>query len=162
MDDTELLKQLEIIKSILTEKGFFLSTAESITLGRIAANIGLIPGASHFFKGGIVAYAEEAKIRLLNIPSKLIETKGVVSPEVCRLMAENISSIFKTEIGLSTTGYAGPAVGDEPVGRVFIGLCISKKQTIVKEYRFSGTRLEIQKKTAKTAIKLLWEEVKKI
>ncbi len=162
MDNTELLKQLEIIKEILIGKGFFLSVAESITLGRIAANIGLIPGASRFFKGGIVAYAEEAKINLLNIPAKLIEAKGVVSYEVCGLMAENISSIFKTEIGLSTTGYAGPAVGNEPVGRVFIGLHIAKIQTVVKEYRFSGTRLEIQEIAAQTAIELLWEELKKI
>jgi len=113
----------EIIGKLLTENGKTLSLAESCTGGLIAQRLTEISGSSKYFIEGVVAYANEAKIRSLNVPAELIETRGAVSAEVAEAMAKGMRERAKTDYAVSLTGIAGPTGGSEekPVGLVFIG-----------------------------------------
>ncbi|MGB7786702.1 MAG: CinA family nicotinamide mononucleotide deamidase-related protein, partial [Salinimicrobium sp.] len=100
------------ISKLLADQKKFLAAAESCTGGALAASFTTHPGASACFKGGIVSYATEAKIDLLNVPKELIEEHSVVSAEVAESMAKNARELFKSDYALSTTGNAGPTKGD--------------------------------------------------
>ena len=106
---------------LLYESGKTLATAESCTSGKVAESITLMPGASAYFTGGIVAYSEEVKKSLLNVPEELIEEKTVVSEEVAVSMAEGVCEVLNTDYAIATTGFAGP--GADPgfkVGTIWI------------------------------------------
>ncbi|NLX15256.1 MAG: competence/damage-inducible protein A [Phycisphaerales bacterium] len=101
-----------------------LATAESCTGGLIAKTLTDIPGSSAFYSQGWITYANEAKIRLLNVPADLIESHGAVSRPVAAAMAVNARRLAETDYAISVTGIAGPAGGtpDKPVGLVYVGL----------------------------------------
>jgi nicotinamide-nucleotide amidase len=101
-----------------------LATAESCTGGLIAHMMTALPGVSPFYPGGVVSYSNESKTELLGVPGPLIEAHGAVSPEVAAAMAEGVRKRFGAELGLSTTGVAGPTGGssEKPVGLVYLGL----------------------------------------
>ncbi len=90
----------------------------------IAQQITAIPGVSSFFLGGVVSYANSAKVELLGVPAELIETHGAVSGEVAEAMARGVRERLHADLGLSVTGIAGPDGGsaEKPVGVVFVGL----------------------------------------
>lgn len=113
-----------ILGRLLLEGGFTIATCESATGGLVANLITDVSGSSNYFKGSIVAYTEEAKVKVVGIPRDIIEEHTVYSHEVARLMAKNVREIFGADVGVSTTGIAGPTGGDDtnPVGRVYIGL----------------------------------------
>jgi nicotinamide-nucleotide amidase len=113
----------EIVGKLLAENGKTLSLAESCTGGLIAQRLTEISGSSKYFIEGVVAYANEAKIRTLNVPAQLIETHGAVSAEVAEAMAKGMRERTNTDYAVSVTGIAGPTGGSEekPVGLVFIG-----------------------------------------
>jgi nicotinamide-nucleotide amidase len=108
----------------LAQTGLTLATAESCTGGLIARMITAIPGVSAHYQGGVVSYANLAKTELLGVPAVLIESHGAVSPEVAAAMAEGVRSRLSADLGVSTTGVAGPGGGspEKPVGLVYIGL----------------------------------------
>ena len=112
-----------------------------------------IPGSSAWFKGGIIAYANEAKTSLLGVPAALIKTHGAVSAPVAIAMAKGARLRLKTDFAIATTGIAGPtgATPQKPVGLVFIALS-SAQGTTVKKYIFKGTRLNIKKQAVTKAI----------
>jgi PncC family amidohydrolase len=114
-----------------------VSLAESMTGGRVAAELVHIPDASNYFFGGIVAYSDRSKIELLGVKEKTLETFGAVSPEVALEMARGAKNCFKTDISLSVTGFAGPK--GENVGLVYIGI-------IFKDYE-DCKKLEIRGKS---------------
>jgi PncC family amidohydrolase len=138
---------------ILREKKLKISVAESCTGGLISHRITNVPGSSDYFDSGVVTYSNRAKIDLLEVPKLILESFGAVSNETARVMAEGIRKISSSDLGLATTGIAGPTGGtpQKPVGLVFIALA-SEKPTIIKEYRFSGTRDEIKDQTASEAM----------
>lgn len=142
----------------LTKKGLTVSVAESCTGGLICHKITQVPGISAVFKEGIICYSNSSKTKRLGIPVSLIKSKGAVSPEVCRLMAINVTKGEKTDIGLAITGIAGPSVpmniGEKPVGLVYIGLYYQRK-VIVKRYRFRDSRSVIKQKAADAALGIL-------
>ncbi|MBF0593528.1 MAG: CinA family protein [Candidatus Omnitrophica bacterium] len=140
----------------ITGKGLTLAVAESCTGGLIAHTLTNIPGSSVFFKGGVVAYANEIKSRFLKVPSTLIKTHGAVSAPVARAMAEGIRQQFKADIALATTGIAGPGGGtpQKPVGLVFIAMACAQK-TVVKKCFFTGSRTAIKTQAGKTALTML-------
>ena len=135
-----------------------LSTAESCTAGLLASTIVSLPGASSFYRGGVVAYHNEVKADLLKVPEETLRTHGAVSVECAREMALGACSTFKSALALSTTGIAGPGGGteDKPVGTVYIGLA-SKNGAIAEKCSFLGTRSEIQHAAVKRALEIFNE-----
>ena len=119
--DVECIEE-SVIK-LLREKNMTFSAAESCTGGELAKRFTDMPGASAFFKGGVVTYTNEAKAKLLGIDPALIEEKGAVSHEVAKAMAENVRALLGTDIGVGVTGLAGPdGDGVHEVGTVFVSL----------------------------------------
>lgn len=136
--DVECIEE-SVIK-LLREKGMTFSAAESCTGGEIAKRFTDMPGASAFFKGGVVTYTNEAKAKLLGIDPALIEEKGAVSYEVAKAMAENVRALLGTDIGVGVTGLAGPdGDGVHEVGTVFVSLAV-EGETFVKELHTGAMR----------------------
>ena len=140
----------------LIAQGKTLSIAESCTGGLISHRLTNIPGSSQFLKVGLITYSNEAKITLLQVPLNIIKRYGAVSSETVKIMAKNVRKIFKTHLGLSITGIAGPT-GDskqKPIGLTYIAVSTSKK-LYYKKFNFTGSRLEIKNLAATSALELL-------
>ena len=136
--DVECIEE-SVIK-LLREKGMTFSAAESCTGGDVARRFTDMPGASAFFKGGVVTYTNEAKAKLLGIDPALIEEKGAVSHEVAKAMAGNVRALLGTDIGVGVTGLAGPdGDGVHEVGTVFVSLAV-EGETFVKELHMGAMR----------------------
>ncbi len=145
----------EALFAELVRTGATLATAESCTGGLIAHMITALPGVSPFYPGGVVSYANVAKTDLLGVPKSVIEEHGAVSPEVAAAMAEGARTRFNAEIGLSTTGVAGPTGGtaEKPVGLVYLGLATSEgTQTRRIDIGSDQPRAIIQHRASKAAI----------
>lgn len=112
------------INDKLRTKGLTLSTAESCTGGGIAAAITSIPGSSDIFKGGIVAYANEAKRSVLSVQETTLQHDGAVSEATVRQMAVGVARLMQTECAIATSGIAGPGGGtiEKPVGTVWLAV----------------------------------------
>ncbi|HEX7510996.1 MAG TPA: nicotinamide-nucleotide amidohydrolase family protein, partial [Chitinivibrionales bacterium] len=117
-----MLETSKKLGALLIEKGLTLSVAESCTGGMIGAAITSVAGSSKYFKGGVIAYANEIKEKVLGVPKELLETKGAVSAEVVEVMARGVAELCKTQCGIAVSGIAGPDGGtdEKPVGLVFI------------------------------------------
>ncbi len=108
---------------LLREKGLTLAVAESCTGGAIGDAITNIPGSSAYFLGGIIAYANRVKERLLGVPRETLEAHGAVSPEVAVAMAEGARRALSANLALAATGIAGPGgATTKPVGLVYVAL----------------------------------------
>lgn len=110
------------IQQYLYESGLTLGTAESCTGGRIAEAIISVPGASAYFKGGIISYTNDVKENVLGVDSRLLEEKTAVCEEVAIAMVKGALNTLNVDFAISTTGVAGPGVGthDIPVGTIWI------------------------------------------
>jgi nicotinamide-nucleotide amidase len=113
-----------VVGRLLRERGVTLAVAESCTGGLVAEQLTEVPGSSAYFLGGVVAYANEAKVRFLGVPEALLEEHGAVSEPVVCAMAEGVRERFGADFGVATTGISGPDGGSEekPVGLVHIAL----------------------------------------
>ena len=120
------------IVKILAKKKLNISFAESCTGGMLASSITSVSGSSKVFNLGVVTYSNQAKIEILKIQKKIIQTYGAVSRETCLSMVKNLNKISKTSISISITGIAGPKGGtkEKPVGLVYIGL--KKNKILIK------------------------------
>lgn len=149
-----------LIGKLLTEKGMTLATAESFTGGRIAEQLTAIPGASNYFKGTVVSYATETKIKLLGVEEGLISKYSVVSEEVAVAMAKNVKQIIDTDFAIATTGNAGPKKGDSnvEVGTVFIAISTPEK-TFAIEFNMGDHRERVVKKSVNKAFELIYKEI---
>jgi len=148
----------EKIAQTLINTGKSLSIAESCTGGLLANRLTNIPGSSHFLKFSLVAYSNEAKIKLLKIPEAIIRKHGAVSTQVAVAMAQNARKRLKTDFGIGLTGIAGPTGGTKtkPVGLTFIAVCTDLEALCI-ECHFVGTRLKIKTQAATQALRLLHE-----
>ncbi|MDQ3908125.1 MAG: nicotinamide-nucleotide amidohydrolase family protein, partial [Acidobacteriota bacterium] len=146
----------EIVGLRLAVNGFTLSTAESCTGGLIAERITEVPGSSVYFREGVVTYSNEAKVRLLGVPSDLIAEYGAVSAPVAEAMAEGVRLRADTDFGLSVTGIAGPGGGTEekPVGLVYIALS-DDAHTEHRKLLLPGDRQLIRWRASQAALDLL-------
>ena len=137
-----------------------LAIAESCTGGKIANRFTQIPGASAYFKGGIVAYATEVKVNLLGVSQSLIDTYSVVSAPVAEAMAVAARERFGATIGISTTGNAGPSKGDSDaeIGTVYIALA-SQNGVVSYEFHLGRHRDRVVEKAVHKVMELLHKEV---
>ncbi|MCX8022746.1 MAG: CinA family protein [Syntrophorhabdaceae bacterium] len=146
----------ERLGNILKEKGLKISIAESCTGGLISSRITDISGSSEYFEAGFVTYSNRSKTAFIGVPEHIIDTKGAVSEDTARFMAEGVRSVTGVDIGLSVTGIAGPSGGsvEKPVGTVFMALS-ADEGTFVRRFRFDGERKEIKRQSSDAAIQFL-------
>jgi len=149
---------LNQIHTLLIKNKQTIAIAESCTGGLLSNLLTKLSGSSQYFMLGVVTYSNNAKKKVLKVPSSLIATRGAVSKEVTSSMAGRIRKVANTDIGIGITGIAGPSKGSpqKPVGTVFIALD-SKKKKICKKFHFKGTRLCIRKTAALKSLELLKE-----
>lgn len=139
------------------ESGRTVATAESLTAGMVSAVLADTPGASGMLQGGVVAYQNSVKDAVLHVPSDLLARAGSVDPDVARAMAAGARTVLGADVGLSTTGVAGPEAHDgKPVGRVYIGIATAAG-TAGFEYTFIGSRPDIRAAACGAALERLLE-----
>lgn len=148
---------LRSLHDILRQRGLKIAVAESCTGGLLAAALTEVPGSSQSFLGGMVTYANQAKIGILGVNEGLILAHGAVSAEVAGQMATGARSVFGAEVGLGVTGVAGPdSDGDKPVGLTYIGAS-HEDNTVVREYNWTGDRAFNRAASVAAAIELAAE-----
>ncbi|WP_050608266.1 competence/damage-inducible protein A [Clostridium niameyense] len=149
-----------VVAKLLIEKKLTISTAESCTGGLLAGRLINFPGISSVFLEGSITYSNESKIKRLHVKKETLEKYTAVSPEVAKEMAEGIAKTCGTDIGISTTGVAGPGGGSygKPIGLVYIGLYI-KGKVIVKELNYPANREFIRNRTVLRALDFLRREL---
>ena len=153
---------LNKISLLLKKQNLKIATAESCTGGLIAHTLTNISGASYYFDRGIVSYSNKAKTELLGVPERLIEKYGAVSNPVAKAMADGVRVKSEVDIGISTTGIAGPTGGtkEKSVGLVFIAIS-TKDDVIVKKFQFSGNRIQNKYDTCKESLEMLYKVLKR-
>jgi nicotinamide-nucleotide amidase len=151
-----------VLGRLMQKQQLTLATAESCTGGKISQVISSVPGASAYFKGGIVSYATSVKEQVLGLDPKLIALQGVVSAAVALQMAENVRRLLKSDYAIATTGNAGPSLGDEsvPLGTVFIAIA-SAQETVVEEFSFGQPREKVIDRAVNKSLELVQKEILK-
>ena len=164
--DTDLESLAITVGAVM--QGRTLATAESLTGGQIGSVITSIPGASEFYRGGVIAYASDIKSSVLHVPIEVIQQVGVVSAETAAAMAQNVAATLASEFGLAVTGVAGPSAQEgKPAGTVFVACHriaseFGPAETQVEELLLSPIalspierRAEIRDETVASALELL-------
>ena len=130
----------------LTQKKLTVTFAESCTGGLMCKSITDIPGASAVFHGGAVTYSNDIKTSVIGVRQKTIDEVTEVSGQCAAEMAEGARRVFRADIGISATGYAGPGGGtdENPVGTVFVGVSVRGKTSAYRLYYPGKTRAEIR------------------
>lgn len=150
---------MQVVQGAL-DAGLKVGTAESLTAGLVAAAIADIPGASGMLQGGVVAYRNSVKAAVLGVPEDLLAQAGSVDGQVAAAMAEGAQRTCGADIGVSTTGVAGPEPHDgKKVGTVFIGIAGPTGATSF-EYAFNGTRPAIRSLACEAALERLLAEIR--
>lgn len=146
----------ETVAKLLVEKNLTIAVSESCTGGMVSSTLIDYPGISQVFMEGCVTYSNEAKMSRLGVKKETLDNFGAVSTETAIEMAKGVAMNLKTNVGLSTTGIAGPGGGttEKPVGLVYIGLYINGK-TKVKKLNLAGSREKIRVKATKEALNFL-------
>jgi len=126
---------IEVVARLLTKNSYTLCVAESCTGGLISHLLTGLSGSSKYFLMGAITYSNEAKIKLLNVPKTIIKQHGAVHEETAKYMALGVRDLLYTDIGLATTGIAGPTGGtpQKPVGTICICVCLHNR-SITKKY----------------------------
>src|ERR1700677_923412 len=150
----------EVVLLNLGLRNLTLATAESCTGGLLAQRLTAIPGSSRYFLGGAVVYSDALKTTFASVPAELVATKGPVSPEVARSLAEGIRARTGASLGVSITGIAGPGPGapgpdvNKPIGLVYVALA-DVHDTQVKELNLPGNRERIRFWASQHALELI-------
>ncbi len=153
----------EVVGRLLLERNLTLSVAESCTGGLIAHRITNVPGSSNYFERSYVTYSNESKLAELGVPESLITAHGAVSREVAEAMATGARLKSNTDIGLSTTGIAGPTGGsdEKPVGLVWIGYS-DQSGSLALRFNFGDDRRRTKERAAQAALELVRRKLLKI
>jgi len=153
----------DLILGLMQHYNYTLATVESCTGGMLASTFVNCSGISSYFNEGIITYSNEAKMKYVGVSKDTLKTYGAVSRQTAKEMAEGIKLKARTDIGLSTTGIAGPSGGsiEKPVGLVYIGLAI-QEETYVYELHLTGDRQTVREKTVKNLLFKLYKHLKQI
>ncbi|MGM0501490.1 MAG: competence/damage-inducible protein A [Bacillota bacterium] len=146
----------DVVARLLMEQHLTIATAESCTGGLIGDRFTSVAGSSNYFDRGVISYSNQAKQELLNVKQETLEQFGAVSTQTAKEMAVGIKEQAEVDIGLATTGIAGPGGGTEekPVGLVYLALA-QGDEVIVKEKKFNGNRRRVKYLTSQTILNLL-------
>ena len=149
------------ISQLLWEMDKTVGTAESCTGGRIAEAIMSVPGASKYYKGGIISYVDEIKMSLLGVDASLLEEKTAVCEDVARQMVVGACKALNTNYAISATGYAGPGGGTKeiPVGTIWLACGTKEKQITMMVQEDHGRDINLAIATNK-AIQLFLDFLK--
>ena len=144
-----------LLGRLLRSSGKTLAVAESCTGGLLAGAVTAVPGSSEYFLGGVVAYHNAVKTRLLGVASALIESHGAVSAEVAAEMAQGALKRFCADVSIAVTGVAGPGGGSraKPVGTVWIAVAVRGEGVRYSHrFRFSGDRGKIRREAVRSSL----------
>ncbi len=143
----------------LTGQRRTIAVAESLTGGLLGATITAVPGASVVFRGGIIAYATDLKAALLGVPAELLAARGAVDPDVAGAMAAGARQRLWAEVGVATTGVAGPDPAEgKPPGTVHIAVRAGGS-TVVETLALAGSREDIRRQTVARCLRLVWSVI---
>ena len=142
-----------IVGDALRGRGWRIAVAESCTAGLMLARLTEVPGSSAWVEGGIVAYANDVKIRQLGVPEAMLTAHGAVSEPVALAMASGVRQRLGTDVGVGITGIAGPAGGtpEKPVGTVVIAVTDGRREDVMT-FRFQGDRQTIRARSVSAAL----------
>lgn len=147
---------------LLTQQGFTLAAAESLTAGLFMAEFANQPGVSSALAGGIVVYDEETKVNQLGVDKNLLDEYGIVSSECAASLALKVQRKFNASVGVGITGAAGPTPHDGvPVGTVWIGIALPDSVPATYQLLLSGTRNANRQRSARFALYYLIKELSK-
>ena len=151
-----------VVGRLLAAKGKTIAVAESCTGGKLAQVIASVPGASAYFKGGMVTYATQSKTDVLGVPADVVEKNSVVSAAVAEAMAQKAREAFGADYALSTTGNAGPDKGDSEaeVGTVVIGFA-TPEGVYSEEFKLGQPREKVIDRTVNKALEKIYKEILK-
>lgn len=154
-----------LLVNTLTEKGLHVASAESCTGGLVSARITGVSGSSGVFDCGVCSYANHIKEQLLHVSGETLRTHGAVSVQTARQMARGVLALAKADIGISTTGVAGPTGGtpDKPVGLVYVGCCTARDTQVIKaqlDGNGKNGRSQIRKAASSIALYLALQAAK--
>ena len=152
----------ERIVSELKERGFTVTTAESCTGGLLAGRILNVSGASEVYNEGHITYSNDAKERILGVSHETLVAHGAVSAETASEMAKGAATVANANVGLSTTGIAGPGGGtpEKPVGLVYYSLYFKNEdKLIIEKLLLNGTRDDVRNETVRLVIERLISEL---
>jgi nicotinamide-nucleotide amidase len=140
---------------LLRQQGWTMASAESLTGGLVGARVTSVPGASAAYLGGVVSYATEVKQSLLGVPEEVVTGAGVVSAACAEAMAGAVRGLLGADVGVSTTGVAGPDPQEgKPVGLVYVS-CADPRGVVAVEHRFAGDRSAVRAATVDAALGLV-------
>jgi nicotinamide-nucleotide amidase len=150
----------ETIGALLREHRQTIATAESCTGGLVADRITNVSGSSSYFERGVITYSNRSKTELLGVPEELLQASGAVSREVAEAMAAGIRRMAGTDIGVSTTGIAGPTGGsrEKPVGLVWIGYADAHSTDAVR-FQFGDERMRVKERASQAALELVRRKI---
>lgn len=144
----------------LRARGLTIGLAESCTGGAVASALTDVAGSSDYLLGGVVAYSNQAKERLLGVEGGVLSTHGAVSEPVARQMAEGARQAFGAGLGIGITGILGPSGGSagKPAGLVYMAVATAGG-TEVRRYQWSGDRLMNKRQSLEAALDLILEQI---
>ena len=147
----------EEVGRLLNDKGLKIAVAEACTAGLIGSKLCSVPGSSRYFPGGIIAYTGGTKTTLLGIPVDLLEREGTVSDAAALEMARRVLQVVDTDVGVSTTGVAGPTQGHStlPIGLFYIAVAARDGYEATRKLQLDGDRNFNRERTAEAALELV-------
>jgi PncC family amidohydrolase len=150
------------IGEILTARGLTLAAAESCTGGLVSHRITNVPGSSVYFLGGVVSYANAAKVALVGVLPETLEQYGAVSQETVTQMARGVRKALMADIGIAISGIAGPGGGtvEKPVGLTWVGLSAVATDE-ARKFIWPGDRFAVKEQSAQAALELILEYIKR-
>lgn len=160
---TSDISPVNYISGVLLEKNISISTAESCTGGFIANQFIQTPGISNILSGSIITYSNGIKVSELNVPHAILKEFGAVSEETATAMVNGVCEKFKSQLGIATTGIAGPSGGTDkkPVGTIFIAVKYLD-QILIRKFRLFGNRIQFMERASNCAMAMVKEIIENV